>query len=353
MIDVYSDYLITAFGQVSATNLARSLNHTISHDQITRFLAEQELSSRDYWKLIKPELRRIQQPNGIVIIDDFIIPKPHSNENGTVAYHFDHTSNQSIRGINVVDATYVTDLGEVPLDFEVIQKFPYQVDLKTGKPFREQLRSKQEIYQRFLEHAVQNNVPFEMVLNDVWYSSTANMILVKRELGKEFIMPVKSNRRVKLSNDKHYQAVSELALPENQAVDARIEGVPFLVRLVKAVFRNEDDSIGVLYLVSSVLDLDGEALVAAYQQRWRIEVQHKRLKQEASITKSPVQLVLGRVNHVFCAFVGVMKLGVLATKTGVGQTALRNQLLIVALRASRAELMRLRGDSSSSALQPA
>jgi hypothetical protein len=334
LIDLYSDYLITAFGQTSATNLSRALNFDLSHDTITRFLNDQELTSRDYWKIVKPMIRRVQTPDASIAIDDFIVPKPHSDENGVVAWFFDHTSNTHVQGINIVDAVYVTNEACVPLDLEVIKKFEYKIDVATGKPFREQVRTKHEIYRSFIENAIANNVPFKIVLNDVWFASAENMIFVKREMGKEFIMPVKSNRQIKLIGEQKYQAVSELNLEAGKAVDARIEGVPFTVRLVKAVFKNEDGSVGVLFLVSSLHDWTGKALIAAYQKRWRVEEQHKSVKQNASIRRSPVQLVVGRVNHVFCAFVGVLKLEVLRVGTGLNHFALRNKFFVQALKAS-------------------
>jgi DDE superfamily endonuclease len=353
LIDLYSDYLITAFGQTSATNLARVLNHEISHDTITRFLTNKELTSRDFWKIVKPEIRRIQKPNAMIAIDDFIVEKPHNDENGVIAWFFDHTTNQHVQGMNIVDAVYITEDARMPLDLEVVKKLEYKIDADTGKPFREQLRTKHEIYRSFIKGAIQNGVPFSIVLNDVWFASAENMIFLKRELGKDFIMPVKTNRQMKLIGEARYQAVSELALEAGQAVDARIEGVPFTVRLVKAVFTNEDGSVGMLYLVSSLHGWTGEALIAAYQRRWRVEEQHKSVKQNASIGRSPVQLVVGRVNHVFCAFVGVAKLELLRLHSGLNHFALRNKLYLEALKASQEELIRIRGGHSDLVIKSA
>ena len=353
LIDLYSDYLITAFGQTTATNLARVLNFKISHDTITRFLSNKELTSRDFWKIVKPEIRRIQSPDAMIAIDDFIVEKPHSDENGVVAWFFDHVSNEHVLGMNIVDAVYVIDETRMPLDLEVVKKLEYKIDADTGKPFRDQVRTKHEIYRSFITNAIQNSVPFKIVLNDVWFASTENMIFLKRELGKDFIMPIKTNRQMKLIGKAKYQAVSELALEAGKAVDARIEGVPFTVRLVKAVFTNEDGSIGVLFLVSSLYDWTGEALIAAYQKRWRVEEQHKSVKQNASIGRSPAQLVVGRVNHVFCAFVGVVKLELMRVQTGLNHFGLRNKLYLEALRASRDELIRIRGGYSSLVLRSA
>ena len=389
LINIYSDFLITSFGQTTATNLAQVLNNEISHDTITRFLADKELNSRDFWKIIKPEIRRIQKQNAMIAIDDFLIEKPYSNENGVIAFYFDHVTGKYVKAINVVDAVYLTDEAEIPLDLEVIKKLEYKIDIKTAKPFREQTRSKQEIYRSFLRNAINNGIPFAIVLNDIWYASIENMIYIKRELSKDFIMAIKSNRQMKLIGDPKYQAVSDLTLEEGQAVDARIECVPFIVRLVKAVFVNEDGSIGVLFLVSSLHDYAGQALIAAYHKRWRIEEatmpeailpeatmpagafygqegaswnqegafygqeQHKSAKQNASIGESPVQLVAGRVNHVFCSFVGVVKLELMQVQNGLNHFALRNKLYMQALKASREELIRIRGDKSTLVLKAA
>jgi hypothetical protein len=39
LLDLYSDYLISAFGQTSATGLSLLLNGEISHDQTQRWLS--------------------------------------------------------------------------------------------------------------------------------------------------------------------------------------------------------------------------------------------------------------------------------------------------------------------------
>lgn len=46
---------------------------------------------------------------------------------------------------------------------------------------------------------MQNQIPFRYVLNDVWYASADNMMFVKHTLEKDFVMPIKSNRKVALS----------------------------------------------------------------------------------------------------------------------------------------------------------
>ena len=58
MIELYSDYLIASFGQVTATGLANLLQGSIYHDSITRFLNSETLTAKEQWQLIKPMLRQ-------------------------------------------------------------------------------------------------------------------------------------------------------------------------------------------------------------------------------------------------------------------------------------------------------
>jgi hypothetical protein len=39
LLDLYTDYLISSFGQTTATGLSQLLDGEVSHDQVTRFLA--------------------------------------------------------------------------------------------------------------------------------------------------------------------------------------------------------------------------------------------------------------------------------------------------------------------------
>ncbi|HPH20390.1 MAG TPA: hypothetical protein PLE32_16490 [Haliscomenobacter sp.] len=47
LLDLYSDYLISAFGLTTATGLSALLNGDISHDRVQRFLANQKRTSAD------------------------------------------------------------------------------------------------------------------------------------------------------------------------------------------------------------------------------------------------------------------------------------------------------------------
>ena len=57
LLELYSDYLLSAFSHTTATGLSRMTNGIVSHDKITRFLSDKELNSAELWHLVKPLVR--------------------------------------------------------------------------------------------------------------------------------------------------------------------------------------------------------------------------------------------------------------------------------------------------------
>ena len=336
LLDLYSDYLISSFGQTTATGLATLLKGQISHDQITRLLARKPQTSSDLWKIVKPQVRHMQSDDGVMIVDDSIAEKPYTDENDIVCWHWDHAQNRAVKGINFVSLLYHSQTLSLPVGFALIAKTEHYVDPKDGKDKRRSPTSKNEHYRTLLEHAVKNQIPFHYVLNDVWYASAENMLFVKPTLQKELVMPLKSNRKVALSlEDKRqgrYVQVETLELKPNATIIVYLEGVDFPVLLVKQIFVNEDNSTGILYLVASETTLSYEDVTTIYQKRWNVEPYHKTLKQNASLEKSPTQTVASQTNHFFAALCAFIKLEMLKSKTNLNHFALKTKLYTSALQ---------------------
>jgi hypothetical protein len=96
--------------------------------------------------------------------------------------------------------------------------------------------TKNELYQKMLQQVARNQILFKYVLNDVWFASADNMMFVKHTLKKDFVMPLKSNRKVALSamdkRNGRYVSVDTLELQENAVQKIFLEGVDFPVLLV-------------------------------------------------------------------------------------------------------------------------
>ena len=90
-----------------------------------------------------------------------------------------------------------------------------------------------------------------------------------------------------------------------------LESVDVPLHLVKQVFINADNSIGILYLITSDLDLPYEGLTTGYGKRWPVEPYHKSLKQNAALSKSPTKTVTTQSSHIFAALCAYIKLEML------------------------------------------
>jgi len=135
LIDLYTDYLLSSFGQTTATGLSRLVDNNVSHDKITRLLSKQDFDSKDLWKMIKKDIRKIESDDGVLIFDDTIEEKPYTDENEVVCWHYDHSKSVSLKGINIVTCLYSSDNRSLPISFEVISKY-LSYDIKTQEKVR-------------------------------------------------------------------------------------------------------------------------------------------------------------------------------------------------------------------------
>jgi hypothetical protein len=64
IFDLYTDYLITSFSYTTATDLSGLVDNAISHDPVTRFLSQQDFTSKELEKVIKKTVREIETGEG-------------------------------------------------------------------------------------------------------------------------------------------------------------------------------------------------------------------------------------------------------------------------------------------------
>ena len=350
LLDLYSDYLISSFGPATGTGLAALLDGAVSHDRLQRFLAQPALTSADLWPLVKPHLRAVEQPHGCFIIDDSIAEKPYTDENDLICWHYDHAQGRTVKGINFLSALYhvaVPPAEDValPVGFRVVAKTEQYVDPKDGKTKRRSPISKNAHYQALLRESQQHHIRFRFVLNDVWYASAENMMFIKHEIGREFIMPLKTNRKVCVSapakRKGQYVRLDSLTLDEGVEQIIYLEGVDFPLVLIQQVFVNEDGRPATQYLVCSETTCRWPEITTTYRTRWSVEVYHKSLKQNAGLERSPTQTVETQTNHLFAAVCGYLKLELLKRRTQTNHFALKSRVYLQALHAAFAAVRQL------------
>ena len=353
ILDVYSDFLLTTFTQATATGLAAMLNQAYSHDQITRFLNKPTYTQRDYWRVIKPVIRRIEDEDAAIVVDDTIEEKPYTDESELVCWHYDHTQGRSVKGINLINFVYHTPSGiSIPLAYEVVTKTEVYQDKKTGRYRRRSAISKNEQVRERLKIITHlNRVSYRYVLADSWFSSRENMLWIKETLHKDFIMALKSNRLVAVSQKErlagHFVAIADVDLAPGETRVVYLKNVSFPVLIAKQIFTNEDGSTGTLYLVSSDTTLTYDRITHRYQTRWQVEVVHKSLKQNAALEKSPTKTKRSQQNHIFAAMVAVVKLETLKIHHRTNHFAIKQKLYLKAIQAAYDELKQLNSKTSN------
>ena len=354
ILDVYTDFLLSSFCIVTATGLSQLLENGYSHDQISRFLSQGKFDNKDFWKCVKTLIRKIETDTSIVIIDDTIEEKPHSTENDLICWHFDHCTNKNVKGINIVNFLYCSDIEpetqiNIPCGFELVYKTKKYIDPKTKKEKRRSAVTKNEMVQERLRILVQQNqLKFKYVLWDTWFTSKENLDFLHYEIKKKFVVALKSNRTLALSKAEKLQGqfkkIEELDLQTNQRYEVWLKGLDFPVLLVKQVFTNKDGSTGVLYLITNDLELLFTEICTIYQKRWNVETFHKSLKQNAALEKSPTKYEVTQSNHIFASMIAYSKLEIMRINHDMNHFQLKNKLYIKAIKAAFDELHKLKDE---------
>ena len=346
ILDIYTDYLICQNKYATATGLSDMLSGDISHDKITRFLSSGDFGSKELWEYVKPTLRSHQQSGGVLILDDSIEEKPYTDENDVVCWHYSHSKGYILKGINVLSCMVSYDKVSFPIGYETIKKELKYCDIKTKKLCRKSNVTKNQLFRKLIKQACDNQVLFLHILADNWFGSKENMEYIHNDLKKLFIFGIKSNRKLALSKEDaiqgKFQPAKSLEIKEDVAQKAWLKGLPFPVQVLKKVFKNEDGSTGVLYLVSNDMQIDAERLYEIYQKRWKIEEYHKSIKQNASLAKSPTKTIRTQCNHIFASIIAYCKLELLSLKTHLNHFAIKYKLIVRANQIALNELNNIR-----------
>ena len=335
LLDIYSDYLISQGHYATATGLAAMFDGEISHDQVSRFLREDDYGAKELWEHIKPEVRHHEQPTGgVLILDDTISEKHYTDENAVNCWHFSHAKHRHVKGINVLSCLVRYGDIALPVGYDVVKKDILYSDLDTQRQKRKASISKNVMFRQLIQQAANNQVLFDYVLADNWFGSKDNMIFIHHALQKRFIFGIKSNRCIAMTREKaksgQFQQVGSLDWKEGACHTVYLKDIAFPVKLLKKIFTNEDGSTGTLYLISNDLTLEADRFYQVYQKRWRIEEFHKSIKQNASLSKSPTKTVRTQCNHLFAAMISFCKLELLKVKTAMNHFAIRHKLLLKA-----------------------
>jgi hypothetical protein len=346
-LELYTDYLISNFGQATATGLSAMVDGQVSHDRITRFLSSNKFTSKDLWLYVKKVVREIENPTeGVLIFDDTIQEKAWTDENEIMCWHYDHCSGRTVRGLNILNAVYHSADVSIPVAFEVVKKTILFCDVKTRQQKRSSESTKNELLREMLLSCIKNDLKFKFVLLDSWFTSVDNFEFIHSHK-KHFIGALKDNRLIALTKEDklngRYVRIDSLNLLDKQTVRGWMKGYEHEVLFVRRVFTNKDRKEALLNLVCSDLSSNGDEVAVFYKRRWKIEEFHKSLKSNAGLAKSPTRRMTTQLNHIFTSFCAVFKLECLKIKHKINHFALRAKFLLNANRQAYCQLQKLQG----------
>ncbi|MEM7374016.1 MAG: transposase [Bacteroidota bacterium] len=358
LLEVYIDYLMISTGQVSATGLSRLVDSAFSHDQVTRMLSESYdlFTSSQYWKRIKPLVRKVEAESGMLIADDFVCEKPHSKENELISYHYSHLHGKPVKGINIVHLQYSVqhECQDVnfPVGFDLVRKSEFRPHPETGERERYSPKDKNARFRDLLHGAhFMHHIPFEWVMADSWYANVKNLRYIAEKLKKDFLFGLKSNRKVALSKGqarrKDFVKLSTLSLQPGEVRQIWLDRLPFPLYVCKEIYVNKDQSTGELFLVTNREGMTYQQIISLYPERWRIEPSHKSLKNNASLQTSPTKVPTTQANHIFAAFCALVQFEALKIKTKLNHFALKSKLYAASLKEAFKELQEMKCSISS------
>jgi hypothetical protein len=220
------------------------------------------------WKLVKPIVREHEQEDGVLIVDDTIEKKPYTQESELICWHHDHQLNRSVKGINIINYVYNVEDISLPVGFDVIKKPIKFCEVKSQKEKRRGTVTKNELTRNQLKICQRNQLKYKYVLTDSWFSAQENMTFIRQDLEKHFIMAIKTNRLVAVSEEEkrqgHFTRIDSLSWSSQKPVRGWLKGLDFPVLLHRQVLTNQDGSIGILYLACSDFDCDTTKIEAIY-----------------------------------------------------------------------------------------
>ena len=284
--ELYSAFLRVTSERYTANALSEVSPTPISHDSVSRWLAESNCRPKDVWEASKSKV----SGRGILIADETVIDKSRSNKIEIVRWQYSGTKHDVVKGIGLLNLYWESKTEDcTPIDFRVYQPSD---DGKT----------KNDHFRELIAMASKRGITPEAVVTDSWYSSLGNLKHI-RSLGWSWVMGLRKNRIVNKGD-----RLDSLDIPEDGLrVHLRGYGWIFIFRFVAKNGRTD-------YIGTNSENPTREQVLDFVKRRWAIEVFHRELKQTCGLVCCQARTGRAQRNHI-----------ALAILTWINQAKLRKQ----------------------------
>lgn len=137
---------------------------------------------------MKPIIRKYEEKNGVLILDDSIIEKPYSKENEIVCWHYSHAKGIHLKGINFISCMIRYNDMCLPVCYKLIHKDVKYFDDKEKRWRRKSSTTKNEYFINLIKQCSANDIAFKYILADSWFSAKNNLEFIHFDQNKFFIL---------------------------------------------------------------------------------------------------------------------------------------------------------------------
>ena len=257
----YINFLLATPDAASATEAARvqpAKPNAAAHDAFTRLLHRLEPDPETLWLEARPQVRLDE---GVLVLDDTVLDKPHSRHIDLVGRHWSGKHKRVVRGIGLASLVWTDGDRIIPCDYRVYH------DAKAA--------TKNDHFRAMLDVAHARGFQPGIVLFDGWYASLENLKRL-RALGWGWLTRLKANRLV----NKDRQGERPLSRTDISAGGAAVWLRGYgLVKVFKIVAPDGD----IAYWASSDLEMTDLTRRQLAEYGWAIETYHRGIKQHTEV----------------------------------------------------------------------
>jgi len=292
----YIQFLIATQKAYSCTEAARVQpegDQRPAHDAVTRLVHRLEPDPEVLWT----EAQAYVSPEqGMLILDDTTLDKPHARKIELVTRHWSGRHRKVVCGIYLITLLWTEGESHIPCDYRVYAKGSDGM-------------TKNDHFRQMLAEAHQRGFRPECVAFDSWYGSVENLKAIAG-YGWRWLTQLKSNRLVNLNRTGN-RPVSEVALEERGTI-VHLKGYG-MIKVFKIVAPNGD----IEYWATNDLAMDELTRLKYTEQVWMIENYHRGIKQFCGVERAQVRSARAQRNHILLALRAFLRLEYHRLQTGV------------------------------------
>jgi len=258
--ELYQAFLQVSSLRYSGLALSEVSPIELSHDSISRWLSEANYRPRDLWD--KAQSYIDPQEPCLLIADDTVLDKRHSQKIELVNYQYSGNEHDVIAGIGLVNLLWygLKQQDVVPVDYRIYDR---ETDGKT----------KNTHFCGMLSLAKMRGITPDAVVMDAWYSSLKNLKAI-RDHGWVWVTTLRKNRKV----DKDIR-LENLEIPEEGRL-VHLRGYGWVTVFKFVATNGRIDYVTTNKKTPTRNDV--QSIIAA---RWSIEVYHLEIKQTCGIER--------------------------------------------------------------------